>query len=57
MAAGKYSVWREREGPYSEETVFRLTGLLGRNLPPTEEAESLQAEGTAGAKALNLKIT
>lgn len=57
MGADKYSALREREGPYSEETVFRLTGPLGRSLPPTEQAESLQAEGTASAKALNLKIT
>lgn len=57
MGANKYSALREREGPYSEEAVFRLTVPLGRNLPPTEQAESLQEEGTASAKALNLKIT
>ena len=57
MCADKYSVLRERKGPYSEETVFRLTGPWGRNLPSAEQEESLQAEGTAGAKALNLKIT
>ena len=47
MGADKYSALRKQEGPYSEETVFRLTGPLGRSLPPTEQAESLQAEGTA----------
>lgn len=57
LGADKYSALREREGPYSEEAVFRLTVPLGRNLPPTEQAESLQEEGTASAKALNLKIT